>query len=405
MNAAFVCLLEVCAPADRLSAKVLLSAGGWVTGVLWLTLVAYLLRLSGDDSDNEDLDADAWRLLSLHLIPAVPLLIAAALYLEESPRFLLSQGGVSGAERATAALVRMAEINKSPLPPNSRVAELPVVSSPHGAAPHVEEKRWWAGEEGDANGTPPSTPAAASNQNGQAAVHAGSSSLLARGMELFHPSIRRRTLLVAVAWFGSTCAYYGVALSPVHVMGEDIYLQNALGGLLELPAYLLMPILGDRFGRSRTWAGFLIVGSVPLLVLSWYFHNHHTHGHHAKHAAFNTDTPLVMVVLSLLARFGATGASAICYVAAAEQWPTSSRNLGVGFGASCGRLGSILAPLLRLTGWPSACLGGIGAAAADCGSRAARDGGSDAARDAQHEAGREGGRGEAESATPMLQGA
>ena len=222
-------------------------------------------------------------------------------------------------------------------------------------------------------------------------------------MELFHPSIRRRTLLVAVAWFGSTCAYYGVALSPVHVMGEDIYLQNALGGLLELPAYLLMPILGDRFGRSRTWAGFLIVGSVPLLILSWYFHNHHTHGHHAKHAAFNTDTPLVMVVLSLLARFGATGASAICYVAAAEQWPTSSRNLGVGFGASCGRLGSILAPLLRLTGWPSACLGGIGAAAAIAVLGLPETAGVTLPETLSTKPVEKADEGEAESATPMLQ--
>ena len=54
----------------------------------------------------------------------------------------------------------------------------------------------------------------------------------------------------------------------------------------------------------------------------------------------------------------------MAYVAAAEHFPTTSRNLAVGYGASCGRLGSILAPLVRLTSAPSAILGGIGATAA-----------------------------------------
>ena len=37
--------------------------------------------------------------------------------------------------------------------------------------------------------------------------------LKARAAELLHPSLRQRTLLVGLAWFGSTCVYYGVALS------------------------------------------------------------------------------------------------------------------------------------------------------------------------------------------------
>ena len=34
------------------------------------------------------------------------------------------------------------------------------------------------------------------------------------------------------------------------------------------------------------------------------------------------------------------------YVVAAEQFPTSCRNLGVGFGSSCGRIGALLAPMV-----------------------------------------------------------
>ena len=41
-------------------------------------------------------------------------------------------------------------------------------------------------------------------------------------------------------------------------------------------------------------------------------------------------------------------ASTICYVAAAEQFPTTCRSIGVGYGASCGRFGSIGSPFILL---------------------------------------------------------
>ena len=55
--------------------------------------------------------------------------------------------------------------------------------------------------------------------------------------------------------------------------------------------------------------------------------------------------PSVILALALLARCGAAGSSCLCYVAAAEQFPTGCRNSGIGFGSACGRVASILAPL------------------------------------------------------------
>jgi MFS family permease len=180
----------------------------------------------------------------------------------------------------------------------------------------------------------------------------------------------------------------------------------------QVPAYLLMG-LADTVGRRRTWAGFLLVGALSLASLA-ILHHLDEHGSfsppapspspspspppppvprrmanggaaaashaapHAAHAAARSasahrraraddgSTPLSMVlfVLGLAARFGATGASAVAYVCAAEQWPTSCRNLGVNYGATCGRVGSILSPLLWLLPMPMAMLGAIAAAAA-----------------------------------------
>ena len=51
-------------------------------------------------------------------------------------------------------------------------------------------------------------------------------------------------------------------------------------------------------------------------------------------------------LLLLHARLATTAVSTIPYVASAEAFPTATRSCGVGFAASFGRLGSVLAPLL-----------------------------------------------------------
>ena len=51
-------------------------------------------------------------------------------------------------------------------------------------------------------------------------------------MQLLHPSLRRRTVLLTASWVGSTCSYYGVTLWQLD-FGGGLYLQNALGAALE----------------------------------------------------------------------------------------------------------------------------------------------------------------------------
>ena len=122
------------------------------------------------------------------------------------------------------------------------------------------------------------------------------SSSLRRAAELFHPLLLRRTILVGIGWFGSTGVYYAVVLAPPAVEG-DVYVQNALGGLLELPAYLAMPVMGECCGRPRAWALFLAVVAAALLALEL--------------VPRSAEGGSGVLLLSLLARFGATGTSMI----------------------------------------------------------------------------------------------
>ena len=229
LNASFVLQVELASPDRRIAVKVFLSAVGWVSGALWLTLVAYCVR-----------DAP-WPWMGLYLAPTVPLLLANALCLAESPRYLLAKGRHAD---AGAQLAQLAQTNGRPLPPRLRALQ-----------------------------PPPSPPPS----RGEGSVQR----VYTRVMELFHPSLRRRTLLVGLAWFGSTCCYYGVSLGASLPLASDgdAFKQNFLANLLEAPAYTLM-LCADRFGRRRTWAAFLLVAAVALILLAAVQREApHGHGH------------------------------------------------------------------------------------------------------------------------------
>jgi MFS family permease len=380
LTAPFLLLLEQVPPAERLFAKVVLSVCGWTLGTLWLTGVAYALR-------DVEYEGVSWRVLVLHLLPAPGLLAACCLGLRESPRFLLTRGTKTAASDALHNLRAVAKTNGKLLPEEMVVAPLAV---------------------GGGGGS------------------GRSLSGCERTMELLHPSLLRQSLLVGVGCFGSMCVYYGVALSPTHSVGHtDLYMHNALGCVSELPATFLMAKLGDRFGRTRTWAGFLFLGAASLIALAAFeappdaapsssplsppgggvadghwnatldgsiglvgadphssqasalHHAHHVvHRHHqawqgralGAHGGRAPPPPggpgSLLLAISLLARFGVAGAAGICYVAAAEQFPTTSRAAATAAAAALGRVGSIVAPLLRLTGMPTLLMATIGFVAA-----------------------------------------
>ena len=289
----FVLLLEFCCTASqRTSADVVINVGGWAAGMLWLTAVAYSLQ------------GLSWRALIVALLPAAFVGFALAQLLE-SPRYHVARG--NGA-KALDGLREVAAFNGRPLPPSARL-QLPSTATSTGG-------------------------------------------VLSAAMQLLHPSLRRRTVLLTASWVGSTCSYYGVTLWQLD-FGGGLYLQNALGAALEIPAFLLMKVLADRCGRRVCWSVFLVAITVTLVLLS-------TLPGEWLEGVLGT-------CLALVARMSASGASTIAWLATSEQYPTSCRNVGVGYGASCGRFGSILAPIVvNLLPQPGVWLGFICALSTAC---------------------------------------
>ena len=511
LNSGFLLAVEWAPYTHRILCKTCTSGLGWVPGIVFLCAISLATRHA----------ARPWQALAWCLTPAP--FVWAYMYLRchESPRFLLSIGDPRAALRL---LRRGAHVNGTPLPASVALA-LPGGGSCTLPADDI------GGEKGGAVvsaafALPNSTADAANSVDGclhggaavgcecGAAACSGGAGDLREGAlpscgpdSLFHRSMRKRTLLVGIAWFGTTCVYYGVMLAPINLGNASLEMRTAMGALVELPAYCLMSPLGDRFGRRYTWAGFLSTAGGSLLLLGLLGGGHaapslshhlahnlrpshpgptphhaaihgghqqqlygvhhaaHYHAHHyypvgGQHSRRRANTRLadsgasdgsdgsdggddgnggdgnsgdgnagdghdgdgngsatrgvvkleeppnstaaptvgdedgaaggdagsdagsdaggdagsdavgemggqsgggvavdvashsaahkrasIAFVLALIARCGAAGSSALCYVAAAEQFPTACRNSGVGFGSACGRFASILAPI------------------------------------------------------------
>lgn len=172
---------------------------------------------------------------------------------------------------------------------------------------------------------------------------------LRRVLELFHPTLWLRTLLASTATFASACGYYAVVLAQGNI-GGDIYTTNLLGALLEVPSYLVIPIVGDRLGRTKGWALVLAGTAIPLLAVGLL--SPASIGHSGR------------LGLALTARFFAATASAMPYIAATELYPTTSRSTALAFITASGRIGTLLSPVIAtvLTVRTQAITVGIGTA-------------------------------------------
>ena len=426
LNSGFLLAVEWAPPSHRLFCKTCTSSMGWVPGILFLCAVARVTREV----------ACPWQALLWCLSPAPFVWLFMYRRLHESPRFAL----MSGAPQAALRLLhRSATANGKPLPFDAAIA------LPGGGA---------LGCVGDDDGdmecdatmrlpppTRPSGGSAAADPSAAAAPPSGRCAGSCGPGSLFHRSVRRRTLLVGGAWFGSTGVYYGVILAPLRLAHLSLEARTAVGALVELPVFLAMGPLGEAYGRRRTWAGFLLTAGVSLLVLGLLtsggptasaaagssvlghggggsgasqhahrghavvpgvhhtghphyhqlaHHHHHHHYHVYTHAAPSTlattehangtdwrtapaaaadggvaASPAaeradaggaaatswtlrssLILAFVLLARGGGAGCACLCYVAAAEQFPTGCRNSAIGFGGACGRFASVLAPMV-----------------------------------------------------------
>ncbi|XP_064597206.1 organic cation transporter protein-like isoform X2 [Liolophura sinensis] len=143
------------------------------------------------------------------------------------------------------------------------------------------------------------------------------------------PNLRSRTCNVSFHWFVISMVYYGLSLGSGS-LGGSVYINHFLSGLVEIPSFFITIFTMDRFGRKKVMLALHVFGGVACLAC----------------------TPLIdvpnlqplLVTCAMMGKFAVAANFAVIYVYSAEIFPTVVRNVGVGAGSMCARIGSLLAP-------------------------------------------------------------
>jgi MFS family permease len=267
----------------------------------------------------------AWAVLPTHgwrvLMPvtAVPMLLLISLgyYIPESPRLHAVAGRCN---EAHLIYDRVARINRRSLP-----AGRLVVHAPGSAA-------------------------------AQAAAASGGGGGGARGIAaLFHPNLRRTTIVLAWCWFACVLLYYGIILVGPNFLGVDEDIAHAKGtkviknnkrssiafgdmlisNVAEFPGVIGAAYLVNRLGRQPTMFGLFILTAATLSTL--FLWQRVPHGYIVTSITFS--------------RLFASATFAVIYTFSNEVYPTAVRSTGMGFASSFARLAGLATPFIAEELW------------------------------------------------------
>ncbi|XP_071955247.1 organic cation transporter protein-like [Antedon mediterranea] len=145
-------------------------------------------------------------------------------------------------------------------------------------------------------------------------------------------TMRWKTLLVAFNWLSNSMVYYGLSFHT-DSLGLNPYLAFFISGAVEVPGYILSQLLLKRLGRKRVICIFMIMCGVVLLSTT-----------------VIKDYKVPVVIFAMIGKLCITASYGTIYLYSAELYPTTVRNIGLGFSSICSRVGSVSAPYILLIG-------------------------------------------------------
>ncbi|XP_060081315.1 organic cation transporter protein-like [Ylistrum balloti] len=142
-----------------------------------------------------------------------------------------------------------------------------------------------------------------------------------------------RTIVILFNWCIVAMIYYGLSLNAGN-LGGNFFFNMFLSGLVEIPANTTALLLLDRIGRKKTYFFSLMFGGcacastiLPILY-------------------GEKENQIIIVVLAMLGKFGASAAFNTIYFFSTELYPTVVRNAGLGASSCASRFGGIAAPYI-----------------------------------------------------------
>ena len=151
---------------------------------------------------------------------------------------------------------------------------------------------------------------------------------------IWGPALRRRTAAFWTIWFCVSLAYYGAFIwIPSLLVEQGFTLVRSFTFTLiitiaQLPGYAAAAWLIEVWGRRKTLSVFLFGSAISALLYGL------------------ASAEWQIIAAGCLLSFFNLGAWGALYAIGPELYPTEIRATGTGAGASFGRVGSILAPLI-----------------------------------------------------------
>ncbi|MFC4550873.1 MULTISPECIES: MFS transporter [Halorussus] len=171
---------------------------------------------------------------------------------------------------------------------------------------------------------------------------------------LFEADLRKRTAMIAAAWFAINFGYYGVfiwlpqtvgaagVVSDLQVGGLTVgglYLYFLLIGLVQFPGYFSAAYLVEKVGRKATLGGYLALSGLFTFVFAASMPGVSLFG-----AGLSGFWPFFVGLLA--ASFFTLGAWGAIYAYTPELFPTEVRGTGNGFAGGVGKIGAVIGPIL-----------------------------------------------------------
>lgn len=172
-----------------------------------------------------------------------------------------------------------------------------------------------------------------------------------------------RTLNIFFCWFVNSGVYYGLSLNTSNLGGND-YINFAIAGAVEVPAYLFLLFSLNRFGRKIVLCGCMLAGGafmsacaiVPdtegIILKCSKIETFKNACFHIFLSSYFSEWNPVTISFAMIGKMCITASYGVIYIFSAESFPTVVRNSGVGAASMCARIGGIVANnLLLLVGF------------------------------------------------------
>ncbi|CAK6449647.1 unnamed protein product [Pipistrellus nathusii] len=147
------------------------------------------------------------------------------------------------------------------------------------------------------------------------------------------PVLRRVTFCLSLAWFATGFAYYSLAMG-VEDFGVNLYLLQVIFGGVDIPAKFITILSMSYLGRHTTEVITLLLAGASILALIF----------------VPADLPALRTVLAVFGKGCLSSSFSCLFLYTSELYPTVIRQTGMGMSNVLTRLGSMTAPLMRITG-------------------------------------------------------